>query len=101
VPTLLELATNDEDRAIVKFMTVPSAVGRSLVMPPGVPAERVQAIRRAFDLTMKDPETQADAAKRGAEITGEPGEELESVIAELAATPPATVAKVRAALGMK
>jgi tripartite-type tricarboxylate transporter receptor subunit TctC len=70
-------------------------------MPPGVPAERVEAMRRAFDRTMKDPKMLADAKKRGFVVTGESGEALQAVIAELDATPKPIVEKARKAIGMK
>jgi tripartite-type tricarboxylate transporter receptor subunit TctC len=99
VPRMIDLATNDEDRRMLEFMTVPTQVGRSLVAPPGVPADRVQALRRAFDTVMKDPEMLAEVKRAGVEVTGEPGEELQALMMKLAATPPALVERVRKAIG--
>ena len=48
MPLLADLARTPDDRAILEFMAASSAVGRVFVLPPDVPAERVQAIRRAF-----------------------------------------------------
>ena len=101
VPLLLDLAKTSEAREIVEFMTVPSSVGRSLLLPPGVPVERVQAIRRAFDATMKDPRMLARAKNLGILTTGESGEELQALMVKLAATPLPLIKKVRAAIGMK
>jgi hypothetical protein len=63
-----------------------------------VPAERVEALRRAFDATMKDEGFVADAAKIGFEVDPLSGEQVQAAVAALAHTPPAVVARVRAAL---
>ena len=72
--------------------------GRPYFVPPDVPAERVQALRRAFDATMKDPAFVADAAKLQLQVDPMTGEEVQTLVAQLAETPPAVVARVRAAL---
>ena len=101
VPLLIDLAKNDKDRKIVEFMTAPTAIGRSLLMPPGIPKARVQAIRKAFNATMKDPAMLAKAKKLGLRTTGETGEQLQALMVKLAATPPSIVKQVRDAIGMK
>jgi tripartite-type tricarboxylate transporter receptor subunit TctC len=101
VPQLADLATNDDDRRIVEFMTTPNAIGRSLAAPPDVPAERVQALRRAFDAVMKDPDMLAEVKRLDVEVTGESAAELAAVIARVAATPPALVARVRKVVGIE
>ncbi|MDB5571546.1 MAG: Tripartite-type tricarboxylate transporter, receptor component TctC, partial [Hyphomicrobiales bacterium] len=55
VPLLQELATNEQDAAAMRLLSAPTAIGRPFFAPPGVPAERVKALRAAFDATMKDP----------------------------------------------
>ena len=55
VPLLLELVNNDLDRKVMTFLSAETAISRALVTTPDVPAERVEALRRAFDATMKDP----------------------------------------------
>ena len=67
-------------------------------MPPGVPAERVQALRRAFDATMKDKEFLADAIKLKLEIDPLTGEQVDAVIARVSKTTPAVAERVRKAL---
>jgi tripartite-type tricarboxylate transporter receptor subunit TctC len=101
VPLLIDLAKNKADRDIVEFMTVPTAIGRSLLLPPGVPKERVAAIRRAFDATMRDSRVLTKAKKLGVRTTGESGEELQALMTKLAATPPSVVKNVRDAIGMQ
>jgi tripartite-type tricarboxylate transporter receptor subunit TctC len=64
VPLLLELAKNEADRQLIEYMSlVTQSVGYSVMTPPGVPADTVQALRHAFEETMKDPAFVA-AAKR-------------------------------------
>ena len=56
VPLLSELAKNEDDRRLVEFMSlVTTAVGYSVMAPPGVPNPIIAALRQAFDATMKDP----------------------------------------------
>jgi tripartite-type tricarboxylate transporter receptor subunit TctC len=72
--------------------------GRPYFLPPDVPAERVAALRRAFDATMKDEAFAAEAAKLQFEVDPLSGEEVQALVAQLAATPRDVVARVRAAL---
>jgi hypothetical protein len=55
VPLLTELATNEQDRAVLRFMSADTAFSRALATTPDVPADRLKALRRAFDAAMKDP----------------------------------------------
>ena len=64
---------------------------------PGVPADRVTALRRAFDETMKDPELLAEAEKIKVGISPLPGEELQKLVADVSNLSPALLDKVRAA----
>jgi len=56
VPLAIELATNDDDRALMEFMSSSAELGQSFIAPPDVPKEITQVLRRAFDATMTDPE---------------------------------------------
>ena len=71
---------------------------RPYFLPPDVPAERVRALRRAFDATMKDPAFIAEADKIQLELKPMTGEEVQKLVGELAETPPDVVARVKAAL---
>jgi tripartite-type tricarboxylate transporter receptor subunit TctC len=56
LPLLSELASNEDDRRLVEYMSlVTTAVGYSVIAPPGVPEPVIAALRTAFDATMKDP----------------------------------------------
>ena len=65
---------------------------------PDVPPERVAALRRAFDATMKDPDFLAEAERQGMEITPMGGEALQQLVTEIVNAPPAVVEKVRQAV---
>jgi tripartite-type tricarboxylate transporter receptor subunit TctC len=60
-----------------------------------VPPERVTALRRAFDATMKDPEFLADAQRQGMEISATTGEELQQLVTGIVNAPPAVLEKIR------
>jgi hypothetical protein len=97
-PTMLELAKTDADRAALTMMFARTEYGRPYFVPPDVPAARVEALRRAFDATMKDPHFIADAAQLQLELSPMTGEEVQALVAKLAGTPADIVARVRAAL---
>jgi len=98
VPTMLELATNDPDRQALTMLFARTEYGRPYFLPPEVPAARVEALRRAFDATMRDPAFVADAAKLQLEIDPMSGEAVQALVGDLAATPAQVVARVRAIL---
>jgi tripartite-type tricarboxylate transporter receptor subunit TctC len=97
VPLLVELAKNNDDRKLLELIANPSAVGRTFTLPPGVPAERVTALRKAFDAMMRDEKFLADAKQRKMDINYMSGADVTKVIEQVLATPPAVVDR---ALGM-
>ena len=97
-PTMLELARTDADRAALTMMFARTEYGRPYFAPPDVPPARIEALRRAFDATMNDPDFVADAAQLQLELSPMRGEEVQALVAKLARTPPEIVARVRAAL---
>ncbi len=99
-PTMLELAKTDADRAALTMMFARTEYGRPYFAPPDVPPGRIEALRRAFDATMRDPDFMADAAQLQLELSPMRGEEVQDLVAKLARTPPEVVARVRAALEM-
>jgi len=98
VPSMLELAANEPDRQALAMLFARAEYGRPYFLPPEVPAERVEALRRAFDATMKEPAFVAGAARLQLDIDPMTGEEVQALVAQLAGTPPAIVNRVRAAL---
>jgi tripartite-type tricarboxylate transporter receptor subunit TctC len=96
IPTMIELAKTDEDRAVMTFLSADVPIARSYVTNPGVPAERVQALRRAFDATMKDPQLLAEAAKLNMDLRPTTGEESQRYSDLIANTPANILAKAKA-----
>jgi tripartite-type tricarboxylate transporter receptor subunit TctC len=87
VPLLIDLATNDDDRAIFKLLSASSTIGRPVFTSPGVPPERVKALRDAFDAMVKDPVFLAEAAKEHFDINPVAGQEMQKIVADIVATP--------------
>jgi len=101
VPLIQELGTTDDQKQALQLALARLEFGRPFFMPPNVPPERVNAIRRAFDATMKDPEFLAEADKLKIEIDPLTGEQVATLIADIYKTPAATVERVRAAMAPK
>jgi tripartite-type tricarboxylate transporter receptor subunit TctC len=66
------------------------------VLPPGVPADRVELIRKAMAAAVRDPQLIADAASMKLDMSYTPPERLETLVAKLYQTPPALIATVKA-----
>jgi tripartite-type tricarboxylate transporter receptor subunit TctC len=98
VPTMLELAKSDIDRQAMTMLFARTEYGRPYFLPPDVPAERVAALRRAFDATMRDEAFIAEAAKLQFDVDPLTGEQVQALVAQLAATPRDVVTRVRTAL---
>ena len=98
VPTLLELAPPDK-KDVVEFLTAGTPFGRAIAVGPGVPADRVAALRKAFDDVMKDPAFLADAEKRKLDIDPRPASYPHALADKLAAASPELVARVKQAIG--
>lgn len=95
IPTLAELVENPDDRRMVEFIEGGADVGWGVMAPPGVPAERVAALRRAFLATLEDPAFLAEARKRQLDLDWASGEEVQKHVANVLATPPEVVARLR------
>jgi tripartite-type tricarboxylate transporter receptor subunit TctC len=95
VPTMVELGKTPEDKQMFAFEVSGGEVGRSFLAPPGVPAERVAALRKAFDATVKDPELLAEVAKAKLDFHPGTGEELQKTIAATASVSPAVIARIQ------
>jgi tripartite-type tricarboxylate transporter receptor subunit TctC len=101
VPTLLEAAKTPEGRQIMAFYVSGAEVGRSLLAPPGVPADRVKILRAAFDAMIKDPEFLAEIEKSGQEFQPASGDLLHKLIAGAATAPREIVERTEAILRTK
>ena len=87
VPMMSELAKNEEDRQVLTFMSADMGISRAFVTTPDVPAERLSALRRAFEKMLKDPEFLAETEKVQMDISGSNGEAAQKVAESMLATP--------------
>ena len=98
VPLALDLAKNEADKQAMMLALARLEYGRPFFLPPNVPADRVQALRRAFDATMKDPAYLAEAEKLKVDVDPLTGEQVAELVTQVSATPADTAARVRAAM---
>ena len=98
VPLLRELAKNPTDQPILEFMSKATVVGRPIATTPGVPADRLAALRKAFDETLKDPDFIKEAKFQRAEIQAMSGVELAQIVKEILDTPADLRERVKAAI---
>ena len=99
VPTAIELAETDEQRAILHAVLAATEVGKPVLTTPGVPAARVELLRRAFDQMVKDPEFVAEFTRQGLDLEPLDGETLQKLVEEVANITPDLLAKVKAMYG--
>jgi tripartite-type tricarboxylate transporter receptor subunit TctC len=91
--------TTDAGRALAKVILASGDLGRPIVAPPGVPADRIKILRDSFEKTIQDPALLAEAERRRLEIDPTAGEEMEALAKDVMATPPDVVANMRKLLG--
>ena len=97
VPFILDLVENADDRLLIEAACAPLAAGRPYLFPPGVPAERVAAMRTALMAAFTDPRFVAEASKTGLDVTKpRSGEALAALVTRIYRdTPPALVERLR------
>ena len=96
VPLLADLAGNDDDRKLLELFSSPYLIGKPTALGPGVPRERVVALKAAYSATMSDPEFLADAAQQGITIAPVSGEDLSALMRRIMGLPPDFLARARA-----
>jgi tripartite-type tricarboxylate transporter receptor subunit TctC len=99
VPTGRELARNPEDLALVRFAEAPLLIGYPFTLPPGVPADRVALMRKAFKDTMEDPDYRADVLKSKLELTPKYGDEVQAALSDMAKSPASAMKRYKDLLG--
>jgi tripartite-type tricarboxylate transporter receptor subunit TctC len=87
VPLLIDLAPNEDARRVFELLSITGELGRPMLTAPGVPAERVAVLRKAFDETVKDPEFLADAAHMKRDIDPIAGGEMEMLVQRVLSSP--------------
>jgi tripartite-type tricarboxylate transporter receptor subunit TctC len=97
-PLLTDLATSSEQKVVFDFVGRVASLARPIATNADVPPERVAALRRAFDATMKDPEFLREAERQLMEITPMAGEELAQLVAGIVNAPVSVLEHVRRAV---
>lgn len=98
VPFILDLAKDNDQRRLFETMMQMKELGRPFFVGPNVPVERVKLLRAAFTATMNDAEFNAEMKKAGIEIDPVSGADMQQLLAQAYALPPALIQRTRAAL---
>jgi hypothetical protein len=87
VPLITTYARSDADRGALRLLASTSALSRPILAPPGVPADRIEILRNAFDQTMRDPEFLEDAKKSAMDIKPSSGKAIQTLVESVIHTP--------------
>jgi tripartite-type tricarboxylate transporter receptor subunit TctC len=98
VPLFMDLARTPEEKTIFRFISSDSAMGFPVTAPPGIPAERLAVLRKAFLNAMKDPDFLKAVEERKLEIQPSSGEEVQRVVEDMTNTPKEIIAKIQKAM---
>ncbi len=96
VPLMSDLATKPDDRKLIEVFMSPADIGRAILAPPGLPAERTKTLRDAFDAMAKDEKYIADAQKQSMSLNPMSGESLQKLISQVGDISPELAEKARA-----
>src|SRR5215813_11321872 len=91
--------SNDEDRKVANVVSLPTALGYAHWVAPGVPAERIEALRQAYAATMKDPEFLAEAQKLNMQLRPQSGAEVSALAKRVTDTPKPVLERTAKILG--
>jgi tripartite-type tricarboxylate transporter receptor subunit TctC len=98
VPLWSELTDDPEKRQVLEVLSDDVTVGRPVMAPPGVPADRAEALRAAFDATMKDPRFVEEAGRLKMDINPIGGAELQTVVGKVVGLDAGVVGRIKEAL---
>ena len=91
VPSITEFGRDDAERTFLGIYTSSGTIGRALVFPPGVPADRIAALREAFEKTIRDPEFVAEVKSKNILLDTMSGADLQAYVDKYMKTPPERV----------
>jgi tripartite-type tricarboxylate transporter receptor subunit TctC len=100
-PSIFEFAKTDEQKELLRLFASAGEIGRPMLIPPNVPADRVRALREAFNKAVKDPEFLEQAKKLNLDITLVTGEEIQKIVERTMNTPKDVVAKFERMISAK
>lgn len=99
VPSVVELIPDERKKQILQLVLAPQEMDRPILMPPGVPADRVDIMRKAFHAAMNDKAFIAEAEKQQIEIDEVSGEKVAEIVRSAFSLPPEIVAAAKDAMG--
>jgi tripartite-type tricarboxylate transporter receptor subunit TctC len=100
VKLITEMASNDEQRGILKLISSAPGLGQPYLAPPGTPPDRVAILRKAFAETMRDSAFLKEAASLNMDVDPMSADEVADIVRDVINTPPEVVAKTKAVLGL-
>ncbi len=98
VPLLQDLLDDAEAKRIMEYGSLVAGIGRSLIAPPGVSADRIAFLRSVFDKMVADPEMMELATKRGLELDPTPGTEVQKIVDRIINAPKDLIEKAAQAM---
>ncbi len=101
VPTARELARTADDKALLELAELPFLMSRPFLAPPGIPPAQAEILTRAFMATHADPDYLKEARELQLDISPVSGDEIGHLMARIAQTPPAIIARYKAAVSTK
>jgi hypothetical protein len=99
IPSVFDYVRSDTDRAILNFHFGQLLLGRPLVGPPGIPADRLAALRQALLQTAHDPQFMEDAKRSGLDVDPATADDVMAKLSEISSYTPEILAKARQAAG--
>lgn len=101
VPSTIELGSNEEEKQLLRLFSSYTLVGRSLLAPPGLPKDRTETLRTAFDAMMKDSTVKQEMQARNLESRYMSGADLQKFMEEISALPAPLLERARAVSDIK
>jgi tripartite-type tricarboxylate transporter receptor subunit TctC len=99
VPLLLDLVRGAQNKEVASIVTLPTAIGYNYWAAPGVPADRVDTLRKAVEAVEQDPAVAAEARKMGLEIRPKSAAALQALVAQSASDPKPVLERTKQILG--
>jgi tripartite-type tricarboxylate transporter receptor subunit TctC len=91
----MDLGVNDEDRQLLRLLSASTHIGRPIFTAPDVPADRVAALRKAFDTMVQDPAFIAEARREKFDIEPTTGAAMQKIVSEMMTVPKAQSERLR------
>lgn len=95
VPLAEELAQTEEQRQLIRVATSTLSISKPLVAPPGVPADRVTALRRAFDALLQDPELLREAEAAKVDLSPKSWDRVSAIVEQVLSAPPDVISRLK------